>query len=343
MSNNVTYSMKYQSHHFNNLTSTKRLPSAKTKTGILSEGSKREAFDARKTLAGAQRPSIFSPAWFNMLSATLSSLAKSSPAWSMGGRRYTTGAASSGQGELTFSAAPVRYSEMLKIKKQRFGRSLEEFKTAHEQPIVQLHAEIRAQKIREQKKLQNREASKSSTLRRRAKKAKKAEISAMDTREFTLQEKLKDLLQEDDLTLAQFMTSGHPKVKEIVEQDDIFENIQMRFDAFDEEAAGSDSWFSVGNLNAAFEPSRFKQDPTERWLWEKHLPDSELTKIISSDVLSCGLPLREDIRSVSTGLDSLNTDDFEQQGHRLSPAPSTSTSPYSPLNVPPPVSLYRPS
>jgi len=214
---------------------------------------------------------------------------------------------------------------MLKIKKMRFGQSLEEFKTSHEQPIVQLHAEIRAHKSREQKKAQNREASKSSALRKRAKKVKKAEIAAMDTREFTLQEKLKDLLNEEDLTLAQFMTSGDPRVKEIHDQDDIFENVQMRFDAFDEEAVGSDKWFSVGNLNAAFEPSRFKQDPTERWLWEKHLPESEITKIISSDVLSCGLPLREDIRAVSTGLDSLNNDDFEEQGLRLSPAPSKST------------------
>lgn len=200
---------------------------------------------------------------------------------------------------------------------------MEEFKTAHEAPIVQLHAEIRQQKLREAKKVQNRHASKAAKLRRREKKTAKASIESLDTREFKLQEQLKDLLNEDDVTMGQFMTSGHVQVQEMLKEKEIFENVRMDFDAFEAEAKGSDSWWSVGNMNASFEPDRLKLAPGDRWHWEKSLPEEEFRKIIAADILSCDLPLREDAQVITTGMDSVNEEDFEAQGHRLSPLPST--------------------
>lgn len=260
-----------------------------------------------------------------MLSSSVSRLSTSGPAQRVCGRGYSTPASSGKPVEFSFSTAPVQYSQLLKIKKERFGARLDEFKTAHEAPIVQLHAEIREQKLRESKKSQNRQATKAANLRRKDRRVRKAEIEAMHTREFKLQEQLRGLLNEDDVTIGQFMTGGHPQVQDLLNQKQMFENVRVPFDAFDAEAEGSDAWWSVGNLNASFEPDRLKLAPGERWHWEKTLPEEEQRKIIAADILSCGLPLREDAQVIATGMDIVNEEDFEEQGQRLSPLPTTAS------------------
>lgn len=258
-----------------------------------------------------------------MLSSNVSRLSNSASVNRLCGRGYSTPAASVKSGEFTFSTEPLQYSQLLKLKKARFGAALDEFKQHHEAPIVQLHMEIRLQKLREAKKSQNRQATKAATLRRKDKRTKKADIAAMHTREFKLQEQLKELLNEDDVTVGQFVTGGHPQVQEMLQQKDMFENVRMPFDAFEAEAEGSDAWWSVGNLNAAFEPDRLKLAPGDRWHWEKTLPDEELRKIIAAEILSCELPLREDAQVIATGMDTINEEDFESQGQRLSPILAT--------------------
>lgn len=258
-----------------------------------------------------------------MLTSNVSRLGTSVSLPRLCGRGYSTQASTGKAGEFTFSTEPVQYSQLIKLKKARFGTALDEFKQAHEAPIVQLHMEIRLQKLREAKKSQNRQATKAANLRRKDKRTRKAEVAAMHTREFKLQEQLKELLNEDDVTVGQFVTGGHPQVQELLKQKDIFEDVSMPFDAFDAEAEGSDAWWSVGNLNASFEPDRLKLAPGDRWHWERTLPDEELRKIIAADILSCDLPLREDAQVIATGMDSVNEEDFESQGQRLSPLPAT--------------------
>jgi len=137
-----------------------------------------------------------------------------------------------------------------------------------------------------------------------------------------LQEQLQELLQESDLTLAQFMTSGDPRVKEMAQAGNIFENVRSRFEAFEAEAVESDRWWSLGHLTAGSPPDRIHLSAGDRWHWEKSLPESELNKIISSDILSCGLPLREDAKIVANSIEDLNMADFEAQGHNLSYRPT---------------------
>lgn len=214
---------------------------------------------------------------------------------------------------------------MMRIKKERFGHSLDHFKTSHEAPIVKLHMEIRAAKKREAKKLQNKEAMKANAIRKREKAEKQKGVARMDVREFKLQDQLKGLLQEEDLSMAQFMTSGDPRVASWAKSGKVLDNLHMDFDAFEAEAVDSDSWWSMGSLNAEFLPSRLEHAPGERWHWEKHLPVAEWEKVISSEILSCGLPLREDMQLSANTLDPINESDFETQGARLSPVPTTGT------------------
>jgi hypothetical protein len=212
---------------------------------------------------------------------------------------------------------------MLKIKKRRFGECLHEFKTAYEAPLVKLHAEIRAKKLIATNKLRNRQAMKASALRRKEKALNALEKKEDDTLEFKLQEQLKDMLAEPDLTLAQFMTSGDPRVQEMAQHGNVFQYVKQRFPAFDAEAVMSDTWWPMGNLSAASPPARIKLDASERWLWEKALPEAELNKIISADILSCGLPLREDAKIVANEVEENNEADFEAQGFDLSYRPTT--------------------
>lgn len=260
-----------------------------------------------------------------MLAAKVAPVARNARAKKVCGRRYSTKAAPTKSQGLTFTTTQVKYSDMLKTKKARFGEHLHEFKAAHEAPIVEVYAQIRAEKQAAARKLRNRLASKEARLRRGDRRAEKAAIVAMDTREFKLQEQLHELLHEPDVTLGQFMVSGHPKVQALAEEMDIFENIHQPFDAFAEEAVHSDTWWPVGNLNSTFAPPRLKLAPSDRWHWEKSLPEDELRKIIAADILSSGLPLREDAKIIATGTDLLNEADFESQGIRLSPAPNPST------------------
>jgi hypothetical protein len=226
---------------------------------------------------------------------------------------------------LQFSTAPFRYSDALRIKKERFGQILEQFKTEYEAPIVKLHAEIRVKKRKEAKALQNRESRRAANMRSKERNAKKAESVRMETREFKLQDQLKDLLLEGDLSLGQFMASGDPRVQEMVAKGDFLEDYRLNFDAFDAEAMYADKWWSTGNLNTTFVPERLKLTPGERWHWEKHLPDEEWTKLISSELLACGLPLREDLQPASNTLEPLNDVDFEAQSERLSPETASGT------------------
>lgn len=264
-----------------------------------------------------------------MLTSSLRSVAACSRAAGANGRRYTTVEGEKSGSSFTTSVSTVRYSEMLKIKKARFGQSLSEFKTQYEAPLVSLHAEIRAKKLRASKVLQNRQAMRASRLRQREKKALATERAEDGSKEFKLQEQLQELLQESDLTLAQFMTSGDPRVKEMAQAGNIFENVRSRFEAFEAEAVESDRWWSLGHLTAGSPPDRIHLSAGDRWHWEKSLPESELNKIISSDILSCGLPLREDAKIVANALEELNMADFEAQGHNLSYRPTERTSTHS--------------
>lgn len=260
-----------------------------------------------------------------MLASSLGPLTKAVRTLPADGRRWASSAAAKPESRLTFSTDKLRYTELVKIKKERFGQSLDEFKTAYEAPLVKLHAEIRQKKTREAKKLQNKLATRDLEARRREKKMSKESQESIDTREFRLQDQLKELLKEEELTLAQFITSGDPRVAEMVQKDNLVDDYRLNFDAFDAEAVESDSWWSHGNLNATLQPARLKLAPGERWHWEKQLPSGELDKIISSELLSCGLPIREDVKIVSGGLEPLNEEDFEGQGERLATGTNTGT------------------
>jgi hypothetical protein len=120
---------------------------------------------------------------------------------------------------VTYKSKPVIYSRLTEIKQERIGRELEHFKNLYEQPVASLYASVKAKlsdpgkimklkmKLNETKFLlnQNREASEEERRER-------------DATLQRLQNLVSAKLQEDPVTLSDFVEGTDPRVSSLSER-----------------------------------------------------------------------------------------------------------------------------
>eukprot|EP00029_Vermamoeba_vermiformis_P002707 TRINITY_DN1307_c0_g1_i1.p1 TRINITY_DN1307_c0_g1~~TRINITY_DN1307_c0_g1_i1.p1 ORF type:complete len:564 (-),score=180.31 TRINITY_DN1307_c0_g1_i1:39-1730(-) len=183
------------------------------------------------------------------------------------------------------AAAPFDYEEVIDIKREYFGRTLEQYKKKVEGDLVNnyiSHVSPKEQKLLKQEAIEIEKKQK--LIKRQSREAKLQEQELREQHKKDKAEDLKNIMTRQIPPLSEVFSSGAFE-DALRENPEVLTNINI-------EEYGDDPKFKKSVLEtfttAEHPPALIIAAPHRQWEWEIHLPQQERMKLVHKDLVARG-------------------------------------------------------